>query len=431
VYRIRTAIQEKLQRYDLALADFGKLLEINKSDVEALIGRGRLLAVSGKAEQGLADAEKAVELASDRPEPYLGRAFVRARLKRSDDAMKDVDIAIALDPAGATVRIDAATVLLELGQPAGAIANLNSVLGSTPGNAQALEKRCGAYAALGDKVRALADCQKAIAIRSSIEAYLLRSSLQATPYLAIRDLERALKLNSDLAAAQSRLKSIVADATKTLAAKPDFSEAYGVRGWAELALGQRKEASEDLTKAADLKSKDARVYLGLGMLAELDNKADVAAQHYDKAVELDPALAEAYAQRGMLRARNTKYGEAMLDLAEAIRLEPEQRETKGFVNQMLFPVTMTMRMQPKNVSLPVGLAMVYAALGDPDKALETINQADALTPGSADVLFRRAQIYQQKGDRVRAIADLEKAQTADPGNGRIKNLLEQVRKSGG
>ncbi len=75
-YVIRAKYYFLQQKYELALADFNKALEINPNLAEAYLGRGGIYYYQQKDELALADFNKALEINPNLAEAYLGRGGI-------------------------------------------------------------------------------------------------------------------------------------------------------------------------------------------------------------------------------------------------------------------------------------------------------------------------------------------------------------------
>ena len=157
---------------------------------------------------------------------------------------------------------------------------------------------------MSDQSSAEGDCNKAIKIKASPEAYVLRSKLQEKAgqlERAVRDLSEALRLHPRHAGATAELTRIL-EADKSIDANPRAGDAYSLRGAARQALGQLDGALQDFDKAIELDARNGRLYFSRGIIHEARRDKKRAYADFDKAVELDPQSANAYARRGMLAA---------------------------------------------------------------------------------------------------------------------------------
>lgn len=146
----------------------------------------------------------------------------------------------------------------------------------------------------------------------------------------------------------------------------------------------------------------------------------------DKALELEPTNAQAFRDRGYFLCRLGQYEKAIDDFNEVVKLVPTSPdgyywrgmaniELKRFKDALIDFVT-SLNFDPARAESHYGAALSLMGLGKYDEALETIDQAIALTnhPFFAKV---RGQIYEAMGDFNKALPDLmigRKAASLEP-----------------
>ena len=88
----------KKARYERAIADFNKAIEINLDDADAYNNRGEAYRHKGDYDQAIADFDKAIELNPDLAKAYNNRGFAYAGKGDNDRAIADFDKVIELNP---------------------------------------------------------------------------------------------------------------------------------------------------------------------------------------------------------------------------------------------------------------------------------------------------------------------------------------------
>jgi tetratricopeptide (TPR) repeat protein len=86
------------QRYEDALAEVNRALELDPDHTEALIIRTNAYVRLGRLEEALMDANRAIELDPDNGAPYHARGVVYEQQDRPEDALADYTRSIELDP---------------------------------------------------------------------------------------------------------------------------------------------------------------------------------------------------------------------------------------------------------------------------------------------------------------------------------------------
>ncbi|MFQ5459432.1 MAG: tetratricopeptide repeat protein [Anaerolineae bacterium] len=177
--------------------------------------------------------------------------------------------------------------------------------------------------------------------------------------------------------------------------------AYANRCYAEEALGDRKAAVRDCSKALELIGEpDPEDAAAMGQMAEVLNNRGVAyiglreyenaTGDFTRAVELQADYAAAYANRGRAYVEMENYDAALRDLEKAVELNPGLVEAYG------------------------NMAHAYTGLDNADQALESYARAIEVSGGSAEIYFDRASLYYAIGRFGEALADYRQvADSAD------------------
>jgi tetratricopeptide (TPR) repeat protein len=175
----------------------------------------------------------------------------------------------------------------------------------------------------------------------------------------------------------------------------DMQEALGLVDNCISGLDEKLEPHEHRLHRAVLKNNRARVYLGLGRLAE-------ALADYAVVIEEDPNHCEHYLERGNIYRRLGRYEEASADYAKAISLTPP------------FP------------EIYYNRADLRLLTGDEAGALADFSYVIEVDPTFVDAYVNRAGIYLEQGEYELALADATEGLTHDPDNAYLYTVLGQV-----
>ena len=85
-----------MQKYDLALSDYSKAIEINPNYAEAYNNRGFLYSYQQKYELALADVNKAIDINPNHAEAYANRGLLYAILGQPEKVKIDLQQAAIL-----------------------------------------------------------------------------------------------------------------------------------------------------------------------------------------------------------------------------------------------------------------------------------------------------------------------------------------------
>jgi tetratricopeptide (TPR) repeat protein len=183
--------------------------------------------------------------------------------------------------------------------------------------------------------------------------------------------------------------------------KPDFVEAYYLRGLSYSDLGRHQRAIEDYDKAISLSPDDARAYVLRGIAYSILDQYQRAIKDFDEAIRLKPDYALAYNKRGISYVGLDQYQRAIKDFDEAIRLEPERADVYCF------------------------RGVAYSILHQYKRSIKDFDEAIRLKPDYTLAFSNRGNAYMLSGKSQQGCKDLQKA----CGMGECKDL-EYFRRDG-
>ncbi len=266
------------QQLEAAEADFSKALEADQKFVDAWNNRAFVRMKQNKLAPAMDDIRQALKLderyatawnncglIAMRQENWeeAARAFTRAiqldpldsrwlghrreallKLGRFEESQADAARVLWLEelqrlstaaqqsPRGVDVWMQRGQHLLEGREFGAAAQDFTRVLLLQPQNAEALAARAGAWLSMGDRKKAMTDCDSCLAIRADKEALSIRGDLwmqQENPDRAIADYEAAGRFDEKVAEAYDLRAAMRTKAGDTSAAAADRSRAAEIR----------------------------------------------------------------------------------------------------------------------------------------------------------------------------------------------------------
>jgi len=236
---------------------------------------------------------------------------------------------------------------------------------------------------------------------------------QATPdprwpqlrVIALRDLERALKLN------------------------PDDPEAlYYVARLNLLPGGDADRAAEAVRKAAELVKADKQPALRaqvLTLLATVEEHEAKKLAALEEAVRLAPDDAAAHRARGLLLADMKKHEEALLALDKALEIDADHAATLGLkaavlvelerYDEALVVLDRLSELSPDSAQPLMQKARIHALRENADAALHELERILSAHPDHVAALLLRAAVYDQQGESEKALADVDELLELQPG----------------
>lgn len=359
-----------------------------------------------------------------------------------------------------------ALVLLDQGDPFGALPLLDEAIAFEPDNAEQYTERGRAHYLTGNYEEALADVERSLELAPSARAYNLRGVLQeeqGNTEQAFADYERAIALDSTFHFAyynrgllytnQGEHELAIADFDAAIEANPNYADAYNERGAAHYRLGNYEDALESYSTAIYLTPNNVRFYTNrgdaYGQLAEYDlaladyesartidpfytplynnrgytyyllEQYEEAVADYTTAIEQDPTYLLAYANRGDAYRGLGDYEAAVEDYNTVLELDPQYGwafaaraaayNDLGEYEQALTDYTAAINFDDQDAYTYLQRGLVYYNLGQLEEEIADYTSALELSPDYATAYYYRALSYQDLGELERALADFNRA----------------------
>jgi protein O-mannosyl-transferase len=192
---------------------WGRVIQLSPDYDQAYINRANDRGRTGRIEEALADLRTAYGLGSRRAEMFLNLGNVYSTLGRMDSAVVLYTEALRADPSRGAAYSNRAIVLLRLGRPREALADLEKSRELLPMRAATLHLPIGeAYRQLGRFAEAEDELDRAIASGNRRAQVFydrgLTRAARGNRDGAIEDLREALRLDPTLEEARSRLTEL-------------------------------------------------------------------------------------------------------------------------------------------------------------------------------------------------------------------------------
>ena len=237
----KAQILMNMKRFDEALTEFNRVIEIDPNYPEYHFDRGNLYSKMGRLEEAIANYTHAIEISPPFPEVYYNRASMYNRLGDVGRAMADYTYLLEIEPTHLDGRLNRATLLLEAGDTAGARRDAEAGL-----------------ALQGDHAQLLCTLGLIEMAEERVEE-------------AKRALMKALNIDPNLLEAHANLSVLLFESgeaegavlalDEALQHHPDADVLYFNRAWALQSLGNWGRAAEDYTKALELGSEESHEIL--------------------------------------------------------------------------------------------------------------------------------------------------------------------------
>jgi serine/threonine protein kinase/Tfp pilus assembly protein PilF len=393
-------VPEPSGRSELA---FARLLE-DQHDVADLKSAlacfqwGLLCYRDGRQGRAIEWLQRAVDLKSDNYWHHYFLAFVQDEAHLPDDALGEYKVADALKRNSPWVRFSRARLNRSKGRWDSAISDLKMALRAFSGRPEANQVRLELgylYQELGDFTLARSEYNRII--ESDAKSDFVGAALLNLAYM---DAE-----SGDVSGAFGRYDRLLAE-------NPSDTAARHSRALLELRLGRAQQADADLSSLLDsgIKLKNREEILAARALARLLlGRTDLAMTDADQAQALRPCPSyQRLCRRAVLAAR--RVDALQLDRPEEIwqfplggrRLESDLRAAAVGLSRL----AQTQKTETYRASLC--LAVVLAALGMPEQALQAADRALAVSSASPRAHLIRARVRSYANDFAGAALDVER-----------------------
>ena len=201
-------------------------------------------------------------------------------------------------------------------------------------------------------------------------------------------------------------------------------EAYYLRGYAKLGLGDLLGAKSDLSRALEINPVYTEAFHYRGIVnAELGNYED-AVSDLTAAIELRPDIIGSYYSRGVTHMRNKQWVKSLLDFDKVLRVTDKDAQTHINRGISLLGLRDTLAAHESfdkairtNRDYTEGYnqkAMLLMSEGKDEEALEMYNKAIECDSTYMQPLFNRALVYCNLERYPEAIADFNRVLKIDP-----------------
>ncbi len=196
-----------------------------------------------------------------------------------------------------------------------------------------------------------------------------------------------------------------------------------------------KELRQDEAKILSLCPDGAAAHLVNGRQLERIGNIDGAIQEYRRALRKESAFPSASRNLGLIYAKKGMFDEASVELARALAAKPDpdcQREMgKILARYKVYPLalyylTEASALLKNDSEIPVATGDIYAATGEPDKALEQYRRALSINQGDEKAHIGIAAILIDRNNLDDALAELKKAEMISPQNLQTHLMMASV-----
>jgi serine/threonine protein kinase/Flp pilus assembly protein TadD len=265
-YNYRGVTYDKLDKYDEAVADYSRALELDMTFVMAYNNRGATYERLRKYDEALIDYSSAIQQAPTMAPAYYNRGNVFSKKKRSIEAIEDFTRALQIDPALMRAYINRGSEYYMIDRYHEALEDFTAAIELEPSYAKAHVNRGVIYDSLKQFDRAIEDYTHAIRLAPHDPAIYYNRGLS---YYNMEQYERAIQ-----------------DFSKVLEMMPDDTQALYLRALSYSNLGRYPEAMADHETVVKLDKSPAMTSLNEGAIKYLQGDLKGAIANFHDAASL-------------------------------------------------------------------------------------------------------------------------------------------------
>jgi tetratricopeptide (TPR) repeat protein/V8-like Glu-specific endopeptidase len=343
LWKYRSIVLRKLQRYPEALVAISQAISLEPQDITLLNEKALILSKSNRSSEAIKIHNEIIKR-EEKAWAYSNRGIDKSYLGNKKGAILDYDKAITINSQLAEAYSNRGNAKSDLGDKKGAILDYDKAITINPQLAEIHVNRGLAKYDLGDKKGAILDYDKAITINPQLaEIHVNRGNAKSDlgdKKGAIFDYDRAITINPQYTNAyynrglaksySGDKKGAILDYGKAIAINPQYANAYYNRGIDKSDLGDKKGAILDYDKAIAINPQDADAYINRGITKYDSGDKKGAMLDFDKAITINPQYAKAYSNRGVTKYELGDKKGALNDFKIAAQLFKAQNNSESY-----------------------------------------------------------------------------------------------------
>lgn len=330
----------ELQRYQDALNDYNRAVELKPEYAEAWKSKGTTLLGLKRYQDALDAYDKAIQIQPNYWEAWNGRGQALKYLQRYEEAIASFDSALKIQPNSLDAWNDKGNVQIQLQHYSEAITSFDKAIKIQSNYSPAWYKRGIALHNLHRYQEAVESYDKAVEYKpDSADSWYQQGNalINLQKYKeAVESYDKAVQFQPNFQAVWyskgsalnnlREFKEAVISFDQAVKLNPSDYEAWYSRGWALHQLQRYEEAVISYDKAVKLKQNSEQAWYNLGNALYNLKQYQEAIASYNRAVEIKPDHHEAWYSRGNALFNLKRYKEAIESYDKATRFQPDYRE---------------------------------------------------------------------------------------------------------
>ncbi|TFI52074.1 tetratricopeptide repeat protein [Mastigocladus laminosus UU774] len=221
-----------------------------------------------------------------------------------------------------------------------------------------------------------------------------------------------------------RNEEAIASYDKALEIKPELHQTWYIRGITLDDLGRYEEAIASYDKALEIKPELHQIWYIRGIALDELGRNEEAIASYDKALEIKPDGHQAWNNRGFVLAQLGRYQEAIASFDKAVEIKPDDHEAwyirgialaqLGRYKEAIASFDKAVEIKPDKHEAWYIRGFALAQLERHSEAVASYDKAVEIKPDLHQAWYNKACCYALQGNIEQAIANLQRAISLNP-----------------
>lgn len=330
----------ELQRYEDALSNYQKAVEIKPEYARAWNGQAKVMYELNSYQEALSAYDKAIQIEPDYQDSWSGRGFVLNKLQRYQEAIYSFEKALKLQPENSVVWNAKGEALSKLKRYDEAIKSYEQAIEFEPEYEQAWYSKAWALYKLRRYQDALSNYGKVIELNPSNETAWYNSGNALVNLNRYHDAFKAYSKavqykpnfyqawlsRGNVLISLRRYSEAIESFKEVLKYQPKNFDALYSQGWALHKIQRYEKAVASYDKAIAVKRNDYRVWYNRGNSLYNLEKYQEAISAYNRAIRYKKDHSESWYSKGNSLVKLEKYKQAIVAFDTAIKYNPDYRE---------------------------------------------------------------------------------------------------------
>jgi tetratricopeptide (TPR) repeat protein len=384
-------VYKETENFDLAIHHYEKAIEIKPDFVPAYNNLGMVLEKLGHYDLAEQVYTLGLEVDPNNPKLHYNLGIIYERQDQLQKARREFEHALRAKPGFHDALLNLGIVLSRLSEHNKSIDALQSLLALDPGHVKAVNNLGIEYSKLKDLEKAKSFYQQAINMKPDYDKPRFNLGIllenQGEYKQALQEIENLLKVNPDNLAARFRMGTIYT------------------------AMGKYRKAEDQFRSILKKQPEDSETVRALGNLYLRAGKYHEANKWYKRLSEINPEMGDYHLDFAVLLNDKKEFEKSEAEVKKFLSSHPDDIHATSLLGELYYKQNLyknasglfeqMIEKNPHISSSYYHLAETYKKMGEPEKAIETIDKLITLqgnrgTPTAIGDLNKTLALYEKE-----------------------------------